>query len=633
MNKSLSNNFFDEILEYACESGSLYSGSLKDRRALILFMEQNGILENAVFPRMNKEDIIQLRYPWAVSEKVMCELKARLVLWLTAYKRSDQDRLDILCNYGRQFLPETCRTYHEFIYANSLEHRKPSWELLDYLLSELSEEVSEMPLTVREELLGSILKDLPQQHMRLFTSYLDSLTDKSRDSHITYSVHTRKGTRVVDAYTFQEFSALAYCIFNEHYWADHDLLEKACYSQHYANLWAFLAFFFVSGLRGSDVVRIPKPSLPYEGDEFRQRILHGEIPDPGRFARELVFRLKYKESFPNKTSAVQNVPGLKLSIPASIEKPFGIILSIAASYFPEAMAGKPFLKHETAYRSLRRFFGQPFCEILDRKNFSIRSANKAYLQGLEIIADANTDTHINGYLIAAIARSHKGTLATLPQTTDIYLKDAAFAGLKPRIVLFEMFERGVFGFIPHLLLKTCFGEDYQRLSIFSQTDLIREIGIAPRSIETLVSAGSHAMAHAKQVLHELFEMQTDSSEILARIASGEAAARQEGYLCALTASGQACRFPERKSCITCQYEICTKAALHHLTAEYARLLSEHKRSGDWRSAEIIRTAILPLIREYFDGLRLMYPEADLTPYHQILEGGLEHYDRFISTDQ
>ena len=200
-------------------------------------------------------------------------------------------------------------------------------------------------------------------------------------------------------------------------------------------------------------------------------------------------------------------------------------------------------------------------------------------------------------------------------------------------MLFEMFERGIFGFIPHLLLKACFGEDYQRLSIFSQTDLIGKIGIAPHGIEALVSAGSHAMVQARQVLHELFEQQADASEMLARIASGEAAARQEGFLCALTASGQACRFPDRKSCITCQYEICTKAALHQLTAEYARLLSEHKKSGGWRSAEIIRTAILPVIKEYFESLRIMYPDADITPYHQILQGGLEHYDRFISTDQ
>lgn len=627
----MNNNFFENILIYAAELDSHYAGNLKDRQALIMFMEQNGLLDSVGFPREKKYEIIRLNYSWVPSEDEISLVRDRLCLWLSAYKRSHQERLDILCSYGKQILPETCRTYREFIYANTFEHRKVSWELLDYLLSEQYEEVPEMTSSVKESLIASMHTELPQQHMNLFASYLDSLTDKGGNSHITYSVHTIKGTHVVDAYTFEEFSAMAYCLFNEHYWADHHLLEKACCSQHAANLWAFIAFFFVSGLRGTDVARIPRPSLPYEGEEFRQHILQNEIPDPGRFAREIVFRMQYKDTFPSKTSDISAVPDLKLSIPASIEKPFGIILSVAASYLPESTVGKPFLKRETSYRSIRSVFGSPFSAILNRKNFSIRKANKAYLQGIEIITDAGNDAHINGYLVAALARSHKGTLSTLPEATDMYLKDAAFSGLRPEIVLFEMFERGIFGFIPHLLLKACFGDDYQRLNIFSQTDLIGKIGITPLGIESLVSAGSRAMDQANQVVHEIFENQANIPEILSRIASGEAAARQDGYLCALTASDQGCCFPNRRSCITCQYEICTKAALHQLAAEYSRLVSEHKSSGDWRSAEIIRTAILPVIREYFESIRLMYPDADLTPYHHILQGGLDHYDRVIST--
>jgi hypothetical protein len=85
--------------------------------------------------------------------------------------------------------------------------------------------------------------------------------------------------------------------------------------------------------------------------------------------------------------------------------------------------------------------------------------------------------------------------------------------------------------------------------------------------------------------------------------------------------------------MTCKYEICTKAALHQLTAEYSRLLSNSKKTGDWRSKEIISKAILPVIQEYLQSILIMYPDADLTPYHQLLKGGLEHYDRFISIDR
>ena len=629
----MSNNFFDEILIVAVEAGSLYSGSLNDRRALIVFMDQNDLLNDAGFPRMKKEEIISLQYEWIPAGEVMSRLKGRLKLWLTAYRRSDQERLIILCDHGKLNLPDTCRTYREFITSKAMEDRSVSWELLDYLLSVLKEEIPAMSAVGKEAILSAMHDDLPRQHVNLFTSYLDSLADKDQASHITYSIRSEKGSETVTAYTFHEFSAMAYCIFNERYWTDYGLLERACSNQIYANLWVFLAFFFVSGLRGSDVVRTPRPSLPYEGDEFRQRILRGDVSDPGSFARDIVFRMKYRELTPNKTSAENSIPQLKLSIPVSLEKPFGIILSVAASYFPESMRGKPFLKYDCSYRSIRRFFGHPFSDLLDRKSFNIRRANKAYLQAVEIITDSKEDTYAKGYLVAALARSHKGTLATLPETTDIYLKDAEFSGLKPELVLFEMFERGIFGFIPHLLLKACFGEDYQRLNIFSQTDLIGEIGIVPSGIERLVAASSKAMDQAKLVIREIYEQHADISSVLSRIASGEAAARQDNFLCAMTAAGMSCRYPDRRSCITCRYEICTKAALHHLTAEYTRLLERSKDPDDWRSEAIIRAAILPVIQEYLGSIRLMYPDADLSPYHEILQGGLDHYDRLISTDR
>ena len=76
----MSNNFFDEILIVAVEAGSLYSGSLNDRRALIVFMDQNDLLNDAGFPRMKKEEIISLQYEWIPAGEVMSRLKGRLKL-------------------------------------------------------------------------------------------------------------------------------------------------------------------------------------------------------------------------------------------------------------------------------------------------------------------------------------------------------------------------------------------------------------------------------------------------------------------------------------------------------------------------------------------------------------------------
>lgn len=56
-------------------------------------------------------------------------------------------------------------------------------------------------------------------------------------------------------------------------------------------------------------------------------------------------------------------------------------------------------------------------------------------------------------MMAALARSHKGGIGTLPEITDVYLKDANFTGYSPEFILREMFERGIFGFIPAILLE------------------------------------------------------------------------------------------------------------------------------------------------------------------------------------
>lgn len=56
-------------------------------------------------------------------------------------------------------------------------------------------------------------------------------------------------------------------------------------------------------------------------------------------------------------------------------------------------------------------------------------------------------------MLAALARSHKGGIGTLPEITDLYLKDAAFSGYSPEFILMEMFERGILGFIPAMMLE------------------------------------------------------------------------------------------------------------------------------------------------------------------------------------
>lgn len=625
-------DFFNTVLHAASSSGSLYKGTLKDRRALLFFMEKNDLLTQTGFPVNAKEDVVRLRTQWFPKPTTEKMLLSRLSLWLSAYKRSDKERLKILITYGRDLFPKTCATYEEFTSTDKGSSPTVVWQLLDYLLSVLDKEIPGMSLDETDRVLSTIKAGIPKRHLSLFIKYLDFLSQRMPGPRIAYSSPSQKKGTGDSAYSTAEFSAMAYFIFNEQYWIEHNLLSKACSSKHNANLWAYLSFFFISGLRGTDVIRIPRPSLPFEGDEYRHHILNGDIHDPGKFAREIQFRISCHAMFPSKTGKNRDVPLLKLSIPAILEEPLGIIISIAASFFPESSAGKPFLHKSGLYSAIRSFFGAPFADLLDYKNFKVVRANKAYLQGIEMLSDKIYGSGSHGYILAALARSHKGNLGSLPKTTDIYLKDAAFSGMDPDFVLFQMFQRGIFGFIPHLLLETCFGSRYHHLNIRSQTDLIRQIEIAPSGIESLVRSGETALAQARAVIHDLIARNADMRSTLLRIASGEATAKQENFLCAVTAAGFACAFPERRGCIGCTYEICTKAALHNLVTEFERLQSCSSAAEGWREREIARTAVLPIIREFFFTIRLLYPEADLSPYHCILEGGIDHYDPYIISD-
>lgn len=330
-------------METAAAVGSLYEGTSSDRQALFLFLDRNSLLSQFGFPSEKKEEILRQGSPWFPDPDVQKVLLDRLQLWLSAYKHSDEVRLSILISHGRDLLPETCRTYEQFISDERNSSAKTAWELLDYLLSVLETEVTGMDLGQTENLLAAMKNELPQRHLALFTGYLDYLSQRISGTRVSYSPRPQGVQRIDEAYSFAEFSAMAYCIFNERYWEEHGLLEKACQSRQQANLWAFLSFFFLCGLRGTDVIRIPRPSLPCEGCTFRRKILDNAVPDPGQFARDIWFRIKYRSMFPNKTGKYGDIPALKLSIPAILEKPAGIIFSVAASYYPESSAGKPFL--------------------------------------------------------------------------------------------------------------------------------------------------------------------------------------------------------------------------------------------------------------------------------------------------
>jgi hypothetical protein len=234
-------------------------------------------------------------------------------------------------------------------------------------------------------------------------------------------------------------------------------------------------------------------------------------------------------------------------------------------------------------------------------------------------------------MLAALARSHNGGLGTLGQTTDIYLRDARFAGYTPEFIAKEMFERGVFSFIPAILLEMYGGERYRQLPIHTQTSLITQLGLSAQNVERIAIVTERALAHSRETVRRAFGdiagMPTGIFSALQNIASGNAPSRQEEWLCLMTAIGRACPNPERACCLGCGYEIYTKTAMHLLMREYARI-SALRSSADagkqLRCTKILETAIYPAVAEILASARALCPESDNSELLAIVEKGVRH---------
>lgn len=615
--------FFNFVKEAAKERKSLYRGTIKDRRKLHDFLLANewfGLEGMAVTGSASYTAPDKLYLTGKQTE----ELCGHLSLWLDGFQRENHEKLEILLRYCERQMPETAGYYREYIQTEGRPDDISSWRLLDFLLYHLPCEITRMDTEEAGKLVDTLDLEATRAVSELYAGFNSWLQEKLDARGWRYKFEYRKKRENIEAYTIRQFSTMAYCIFNEEHWKQEHLVEKACHSAAYANLWVFIAMHFVCGLRSTDIIRLPMPDLEEPGETFRERVMAGTVGRPERISQDLTIRIRMKPRRPHKTMRGTGIPDIKVYIPVSLEKPMGIILGIAASHCTGIKPGEPFIRTDRSVSRTRKFFGRDFMDALGGRGFASSRANKSYLQGLEKMVDASEGS-VKGYMIAALARSHKGRLGTLPDVTDVYLKDAAFSGYRPEFIAREMFERGVFGFIPHLLLEAYAGKDYEGLTITEQTALIRQIGIRPSGIENIVQACEVSMARAREAVSEIMSKRTDIAALLQEIASGEAVGKQDGCLCVMSGGGFPCPFPERAGCIGCRYEIHTKAVLHELSGEYARMRGLAGGAEGWRYQEMLRRAILPVIGEYITEMKGQIPGIDMDAVSEILEGGVTGY--------
>lgn len=568
-----------------------------------------------------------------IEERAITDIRGSLELWLCAYKQPYSVKIELMLEAYEGKYPVTCKLYRDFISGKAVQENSAYWQLLDYMLAEMNKDIvgyADAEIDAFAERLGS---ELTLAAANLFAEFAHTAIHQSKQK---YSYASREAPSLIgDAYAVKDFALMAYCVFNDEIWASQGMLAKAVRNKALADLWLFVAMHLICALRPGDMERLPAPKLPFDGESVHRMIMDGAFPrhEAVALSDELVVRLKLKPSVPSKTSRYNRIPDLKLFVPESLKEPLGIILAVALAHAPGLQTDAGFVKPCDSLYNMRLLFGEQFVMATGNRRFSSRRGNKSYLQGIDVVSNYNDSSgKPKGYILAALARSHKGGIGSLPGITEIYLKDANFTGYKPEFIIREMFERGVFSFIPAALLEIYGGGTYKKLPVGTQTELICGFGLDAQMIEHIAESTVRSAAAARQTVTALLSDIADTENlresvfnVLQNIAAGAAPSRQQEYLCLMTAAHRSCPNVSRDSCLGCGYEIYTKSAMHLLMKEYVRL-STQKGADTERGRKIIESAVMPAIAEMLSAMQSLYPNYDASAIFDIIERGLNYVD-------
>lgn len=618
MGKNKMQPLFGTVKNMADRDGSRYSGRIKDRDELLAFMDSNGwfgapyLEEGGDFLTVFSD-----------------EMQAALNMWLKAYRKADSEKAEILTAFLAEKFPRTGDRFREYVADSGHKDTRSVWKVMDFLIFVLNKELDEYSEDEINGLVSCAYGELKMKELSFLSAYLNYGGSGSPYTGWKYRFKSHQAIKADNtAYSIEDFALMAYTVLNRESWTDHGLIEKALDSRRYAQLWTFSAFHFICALRAADILRLPVPALPYDPETIRMMAREGTFPasDAYGIAFELQYRCRMRGKRPHKTLKKGIAPEIKLFIPESLMEPLGFIMAISLSFRkPE----DPFVSTDFTLQDLIRFFGDDFARAAGYQKFKSRRANKSYVQGIGATG-GDAPGKPKGYMLASLARSHKGGIGKLAEMTDIYLRDAKFTGEDAGFVIREMFERGVFGFIPCMLLEMYQGKEYRALGISEQTEMVKALGMEAWQIEAVAGTVAASYSHAGIIVKSTLDEAGGGNCLegtLRRIASGSAASRQEECLCLRNAAGLDCVRPGGTSCLGCGYEIYTKTALQMLAREYARLNRQLDDPDDGkRTQDILKKYIIPGIVQILQSVSVLYPEADMDILRRIIERGMKDAD-------
>ena len=538
---------------------------------------------------------------------------------------NDIDKVTLLADMYKERFPDSAPKLLKFVDEFSVPDILV-YHLLDFLLIYQKKDLCIMTDNDVKELMKSTYEELSKQLGDILTFFLSWLKDNYKTKYINdYIMQKRyENSTATRAYDRDEYLELVYYLFNAEYIFDNDMYEKAAKSKNYADTWLFLSLHFICSLRNTDLIRIYHPKLTMAPEKIIENIINNRFPekDARLTLYSITWHLNSLPLQPSKTLSHTGISSIKFCVPESAEVHIGTLFAICEAH--RLIAGisddMPFIRCISDYDRITRYMGEEIGSLFLEANFRSRSVNKSYMQAFDMFSDdilGNNGFHMKGYILAALARSHKGSYGEFARTTAAYLKDANFSGLTPEFVAMELFERGVLSFIPSMLLKMITGTGYDKLTVHKQTELIQILDMTPNEVEEIVKLSEISRITAKDTLMKVMGAGTNKREellqILHNIGNGSAVSKQSECLCLVTALHKLCPYAERRQCIGCEYEISTKATVFLLVSEYNRMLKLYENSKDNLTRQkykaLLKEQILPSLDEIIQCTGEQYGDA------------------------
>lgn len=624
---NLKEYIFEEMNAFGIEYEKR-SNILKDM--LPLLIDNDFFKINLILSEGNKQPELM------INKKDTVVFRESICFSLEHYDKPVDKKTQILMQRLMEKYLLTAKELEVFYAEHDFLDESEQYILNDFLLYTLRKDIHLYSNKEMEELIEQACDDISLRSGRDLVYFLSWLRKKTKTNYIIdfelskrrlYENHSQ-------AYDGDTILQMIYYLFNDSYIQNEETFLRAKMNPGIANCWIYLALHCICALRDTDIIRIPHPRLPSSPNEILESITQIGLKESVAVsaANSVLWQLKYRPLTPSKTASYSDIPDIKLFIPDSSMVLFGSMFAISEAHYQLKQKDGPFITPVKDYNKISSYLGNDIGELFLEGDFRARSANKAYMQAIELLSDTILDNtpmiKTKGYMLAALARSHKGSYGEFATTTKEYLEDAAFSGYSPEFVAKELLERGVCSFIVNMLLNIITDNKFAKLPVSKQTRLIQETNMSAWEIDTFIGTMDTSFESAKQIVTKLFLAdEKDNTEniikILHNIGTGNAASKSDDFLCLITAMDKPCPYKDAAQCIGCEYEITTKASIFVLVNEFKRLLdlreATEKEHLKFKYTLLLKETVAPALSELFAVISDSYGEDATKEYAQIIK--------------